>query len=101
MDNKTIRRQREYQQDIYRPFIVKPFVGLIRGTPALKANPDEIGEMFFVSLEHLLDAANSVPEVYTHGGVSYQLKAYHYGSHRIWGATALILQTLFEKFLVS
>ncbi len=80
-------------------FEVTPFVGLVRGNPELQPNPSEIGQIFTVPLHHLLNQANSVLETYERGGLSYQMRTYYFGSHRIWGATGLILQILLEKFI--
>lgn len=80
-------------------FRVRPYVGLVRERPELQLSPHEIGEVLMVPLRHLLVPANSVVEQYERGGIRYQIKAYRFGSHRIWGATGLMLQTLLEKFL--
>ncbi|MBI2606002.1 MAG: CoA pyrophosphatase [Deltaproteobacteria bacterium] len=73
-------------------FLIRPFVGLVRGRPALSPSEIEIAETLFVPLAHLLDEANSTLETYEYGGSRYRIKAYHYQGHRIWGATARILQ---------
>ncbi len=78
-------------------FLIRPFVGLVRGRPALRANEIEIAEILFVPLTHLLDEANSTLETYEYGGSLYRIKAYHYQGHRIWGATARILQVFLEE----
>lgn len=80
-------------------FVVRPFVGLIRRRPEFKINPDEIEEMLLVPLGHLVDPDHSVLENYERNGVRYQLKAYHFGTHRIWGATGIMLQILLERYL--
>ena len=80
-------------------FQVRPFVGIVEKTAAklLKPSPIEIAQLLFVPLSHLLDPKNSTLETYEHEGVLYQLKAYHYKEHRIWGATAKMLQFFLES----
>ena len=80
-------------------FRVRPFVGLVRGSPVLSPNPAEIGQIILVPFHHLLDPANSEMETYEREGLSYQMKTYYFGTHRIWGATGLMIQTLIEKFI--
>lgn len=82
-------------------FRVTPFVGLIREAPMLTPNHEEIGEILHVPLAHLLDPTNSALESYDRQGLTYKMRAYQYGSHRIWGATGLMLQILIEKFLAK
>ncbi|MEW6056132.1 MAG: CoA pyrophosphatase [Bdellovibrionota bacterium] len=82
-------------------FRVSPFVGIIHGRPELQANPHEIGEILFVPLAHLLDPRHSHVETHERAGMRYQIRAYQFGTHRIWGATGLILQILLEKFLLA
>ncbi len=80
-------------------FRVRPFVGIIEKTAAgiLKPSPIEIAELLFVPLSHLLDTRNSTLESYEYEGVRYEMKAYHYKGHRIWGATAKMLQFFLES----
>lgn len=80
-------------------FRVRPFVGVVREQPEFQPSPHEIGKILMVPLRHLLDPANSVLESHERNGVRYQIKAYHYESHRIWGATGLMLQVFLEKFI--
>ena len=80
-------------------FQVTPFVGLVRGRPQFQPNPAEIGQIITVPLHHLRNPSNSVLETYEREGLSYQMKTYYFESHRIWGATGLILQILLEKFI--
>jgi 8-oxo-dGTP pyrophosphatase MutT (NUDIX family) len=82
-------------------FQVHPFVGVIRRRPELVPNPNEIGQILAVPLRHLLDPRNSTVEVYEREGLRIPMKVYYFNEHRIWGATALMLQILLEKFIKS
>lgn len=79
-------------------FQIKPFVGLVRQRPIFKPNPQEIGQILLVPLAHLFAPENSKLEYYERGGARFPMRAYHYGQHRIWGATGRVLQTLLENF---
>lgn len=91
--------------------IVYPFAGLVSGTDDLDPNPDEVAEVFVVSLKRLL---RTEPEVYnmtfTHtpgedfpfhlvpNGRQYRWRQgvvpqlfYQFDGHVIWGLTARIL----------
>lgn len=78
-------------------FHVRPFVGLVRGKPEFQPNPHETAEILLVPLAHLLDPTNMVLETLEHNGVGFKAKAYHYGSYRIWGATARMLSDFMQK----
>ena len=82
-------------------FRVRPFVGIVQGRPELDPNPHEIGEILMVPLRHLLDAQHSTTEIFEREGLRIPMKVYYFGPHRIWGATALMLQILLEKFIES
>lgn len=80
-------------------FRVRPYVGLVREYPEFQPNAHEIGEILLVPLKHLLDPANAALETHERNGVKYQINAYHFNSHRIWGATGLMLQMFLEKYI--
>lgn len=78
-------------------FRVAPFVGVLKHTPYPYApSPIEVAEVLEVPLRHLLDPANKVyePRVAWSGGPTVS-PAYWWNGHRIWGATARML----ERFL--
>lgn len=80
-------------------FRVTPYIGLVREYPEFEPNAHEIGEILLVPLYHLLDATNSVLETYERNGMNFKIRAYHFNSHRIWGATGSMLQTFLEKYI--
>jgi 8-oxo-dGTP pyrophosphatase MutT (NUDIX family) len=79
---------------------VRPYVGVIRTKADFRPDPHEVEKILLVPLKHLLDPKHSVLETYERAGLRVQMRAYHFDSHRIWGATGRMLQTLLERFLV-
>jgi 8-oxo-dGTP pyrophosphatase MutT (NUDIX family) len=82
-------------------FVITPVVAeLAPGT--YRANPSEVAEVFEAPLDIFADAslAESMGERQAFG-ISYQLRAYRFGEHRIWGATARILESVFEVLDMS
>jgi 8-oxo-dGTP pyrophosphatase MutT (NUDIX family) len=75
-------------------FRVKPWVGVTRQQPHLVANPTEVEEIIEVPLPHLLDPANLGSQQRHTDGISYTAPHFRWQSHRIWGATCLILGEL-------
>ncbi len=75
-------------------FHVKPWVGVARREPRLVANPAEVDEIIEVPLVHLLDPANLGSRQRSRDGRSYRAPHFRWQSHRIWGATCLILGEL-------
>ncbi|XP_053924629.1 mitochondrial coenzyme A diphosphatase NUDT8 isoform X3 [Cuculus canorus] len=63
----------------------------------LTPNPDEVEEVFTLSLDHLLREEN---QGYTHfrtaGRYGYTLPVFLNGPHRIWGLTAIITELTLE-----
>ena len=80
----------------YRIF---PVVGVVADGFALKANPDEVDEIFEVPLPFLLDAANREVRSGQWQGMTRQFYAIPYKGYNIWGATAGILVSLSERLL--
>lgn len=75
-------------------FRVEPWVGVTRQHPRLVANPAEVEEVIEVPLPHLLDPANLGSHRRRSNGKSYRAPHFGWKSHRIWGATCLILGEL-------
>ena len=80
-------------------FRIKPYIGLVDAQTIFQPSSDEIAEILRVPLTHLLNPRHSEIETYLVGGANVQVRAYHYQGHRIWGATARILQVFLEKHL--
>ncbi len=82
---------------------IQPFVGWCR-TPlselTLRANPDEIAEVFWVPLGLLRD-----PQVYRREPVPgrifegrvFETDTFYVGGHRVWGATGAMVKNLIDR----
>ncbi len=85
-------------------FVISPFVGLLRGAPALTPNPDEVAEVLQVPLADLNDEIRTEPG-FAHAGRTYPTEAWIWGDYVIWGVTArlirLFLGVLAEGGLVA
>jgi len=77
-------------------FIIHPSVGLVQHPGMLRADPDEVAEIFEVPLAFFLDPRNHQPHVLEHEGRQYRLHAMPYRDYYIWGATAGILRQLYH-----
>lgn len=79
---------------IYIPpsnFDVYPSVGWLPQLPPIRANEDEVAEVFSVSLAQLLDPATKHHEERTIQGYTVQVPYYAIQGHKVWGATAVML----------
>lgn len=79
-------------------FLVAPFVGVLHEPPpSFSVSEHEVAEVLEVPVAHLLDDANLVMEERTLAdGATRVLPAYVWHGHRIWGATARMLQEFLE-----
>jgi len=83
-------------------FVVSPFVGLLRThSYPFAVNAHEVAELVEVPLRHLMDERNLEQSVGRLGDRWFPILAYHYGDHRIWGATARILKGFFDHLAAS
>ena len=78
-------------------FVITPVVGVLTAPCDYLPNPEEVAQVFEAPLATFADrgAAEDMGER-EHWGVRYRLRAYPYESHRIWGATARVLESLFD-----
>ncbi len=81
-------------QAVVTGYAVAPVVACVGARPALVLSPVEVDSVFFVPLEFLLDPANCRVNRRQLGDESFDMPEYHYGDHRIWGATAEIIASL-------
>ncbi len=71
---------------------VRPYVGAIRpGFDAFFHAEREVSELLQVPLAHLLDPANHIWKAVDQDGELVPSRAYQFGEHVIWGATARVL----------
>lgn len=78
-------------------FRVTPVVGLVTPPFELKADPFEVAQVFEVPLAFLLDSTNHRHQFMHHRGALRQYYAMLYGEYLIWGATAGMIRSLFER----
>lgn len=75
-------------------YAVAPFVGYTPRRPDFQAAPAEVAEVIDVPLAHLLNPATVVEEDWDFQGLVRRVCYYQHGAHKIWGATARILNQL-------
>lgn len=88
------------QLPIYRSltgFSITPVLAVVKSGFSLTANPDEVDEIFEVSLRDLMNPDNHVRD-----SLVWKNKRRHYYTikhrkHRIWGVTAGMIRTLYER----
>ncbi len=79
-------------------YYVTPVVGFAPADVVLKANPDEVADIFETPFDFLMDLANyELREGRTPGGDPRQYYAIAWGERLIWGATAGMLRALHER----
>ena len=74
-------------------FAVTPVVGFLPGSLEVVPDPVEVAEAFEVPLAFILDPANAIRGLRRIGHMDIPVWEYRYRSHRIWGATANILNS--------
>ncbi|HJZ86392.1 MAG TPA: CoA pyrophosphatase [Polyangia bacterium] len=78
-------------------FVISPVVALVRAEPLLHPNPSEVASFFYAPLEALRDpSCFEVLGVRELLGVHYELYAYRFEGHTIWGATARMVKRILE-----
>jgi 8-oxo-dGTP pyrophosphatase MutT (NUDIX family) len=78
-------------------FLITPVIGYLpHGLGELRLQVSEVDELLLFPLEGLMDPAIYHTEEWTRGGVARTVYFYDYGSYRIWGATARMLNALLE-----
>ncbi len=82
-------------------YCVTPVVARIIGQPSLRAQPNEVAELFSVPFDYLLDSGNyGQRRIDTPVGPREISEIRHEG-HIIWGATALILTNLRRRMGIT
>ena len=72
-------------------FVISPFVGVLRETPALRPNPAEVAEVLQVPLADLNDEIRAEPG-FAHAGRTYPTEAWIWRDYVIWGVTARLIR---------
>lgn len=78
-------------------FRVTPVVGFVTPPFAVRPDPFEVAEVFEVPLAFLLDPANHQQHEIHWRGKLRQYYAMPYGDYFIWGATAGMIMSLFDR----
>ena len=78
-------------------FCITPVVARIAAEARFQPAPDEVAEVFEVPLTFLLNPANLKRYEMDYRGHRREMVEFHYQGHRIWGATAAILQHLLQR----
>jgi 8-oxo-dGTP pyrophosphatase MutT (NUDIX family) len=76
-------------------YMIHTFVGLIPSGLAFEPNPDEVAAVLLLHLDELRSGYGMRRLV--RRGVPIKTPTYVVGDHLVWGATARILQSLFER----
>jgi len=81
-------------------FCVSPFVGLLPPEAEMVLAPDEVEEIFTVSLETLSDRETLRRVLWRHDGRDYEVPVFAVGGQvprNIWGATAAMTAALLAR----
>jgi 8-oxo-dGTP pyrophosphatase MutT (NUDIX family) len=77
---------------------VTPVVGIVSGNPRLDHCADEVAEIFEVPLEFVLERKSFETKLLSREGMNLPFYELNFGKHRIWGATAGMLWSLYKKW---
>ncbi len=78
-------------------FIVEPYVAFVENVDMLLPDPDEVQEIYKISLQQLLDESTiQTKEVLSRNNQSIKAPCFYVNDLKIWGATAMILNELLE-----
>ncbi len=75
-------------------FAVTPVVGFVSSAYRLQVDPGEVESAFEAPLDFLMDSRNAFHSEREFRGTTFPVTTFHYGGHRIWGATAGMLMTM-------
>lgn len=83
-------------QIIFTGYCVSPVVGLVQPGFELSLDASEVAGVFEAPLAHVLDPANHQARERQVGDITFNVHDIPFGEHRIWGATAGILMSLYR-----
>jgi 8-oxo-dGTP pyrophosphatase MutT (NUDIX family) len=72
-------------------FLVTPTVGQVEHRPEFECDPREVAELIEVPLSTLFDPNVVKREPWTLRGAQVEVPFFQIGTHKVWGATAMIL----------
>ncbi|MCO5065104.1 MAG: CoA pyrophosphatase [Rhizobiaceae bacterium] len=77
---------------------IAPVIGIVRPGFRLALNRDEVDTAFEVPLRFLMDPANHLRSSRDWNGVTWAFFDMPYGGQRIWGVTAGIIRSIYERY---
>lgn len=80
---------------------VHPFVGWHETTPSFVPEVAEVAEIIEVPLSLLLDDGTRQNELWTHRGYELHVPFFQVNSHKVWGATAMMLSDFVGRLLAD
>lgn len=78
-------------------YCVTPVVARVAAEARVRASPDEVAEVFEVPLAFFLDGRNRRCYTMSFHGIERPMVEFVHGGHRIWGATAAIIDNLLHR----
>jgi len=78
-------------------FRITPVLAVVRPGYAVTANPVEVDEVFETPLAFLMNPDNHRRESRVWEGIERHYYVMPYGGHHIWGVTAGIIRTMYER----
>lgn len=80
-------------------FRIQPVVGIVEQDFSIIANPHEVEEVFEVPFSFFLDGTNHERHQGVFNGIEREYYAQPYGDYYIWGATAGMLKSLYDRLV--
>ncbi|QLF70994.1 CoA pyrophosphatase [Peteryoungia desertarenae] len=78
-------------------FRIQPVLAVVRPGYTITPNPDEVESVFEVPLSFLMDPSNHSQDSRMLAGAMRRFYVMPYGERRIWGITAGLIRTLYER----
>lgn len=78
-------------------FSITPILAIVKPGFQLKANPDEVSEIFEVPLSHLMDCNNHMRGSWESDGKKRLFYRIWHPEQNIWGITAGMIRTIYER----
>ena len=78
-------------------FRITPVLAVVRPGFTITPNPDEVDAVFETPLSFLMDPVNHRRESRVWEGIERHYYVMPYGEHHIWGVTAGIIRTMYER----
>jgi len=82
-------------------YCVFPAVGIMDNPPTYNPRADEVAEVIEIPLSHILDKKSIKKEMWRLKKKKVKVPFYFYKTHKIWGATAMVLTELLDIIRTS